>query len=403
MAPMSAKRAAVATIVLATFGLAIGATIAVEHSKLAGSPGYTSFCNINEVVNCELVLTSEYAYFAGLPVAWWALLAYACFAVGAYVAMSARRATRRRQAAVAVFALAVFSLAYSAYLAYLALFVLQAICLLCSGLYLVSAGLIVSSWLLWNAVRQEGRRAGASAESWPGRLILAGAVGAVAIFVALASWEASGGGAETKSKEQLLESEPTFSRWYMNLPVTPVSSSGGHRKGGPANVVIVEFSDFECGHCARAFRNLKRVLPRFGSDVALVFHHFPLDAACNPSVTGSAHRYACLAAMASECAAEQGRFWEYHDLLFGDQSALDRENLLAYAERLSLDRSKFLACLDSDRPRQRIEQDVREGTRLGVTSTPTFYLNGRTVTGALEPDKLEHAIRLERANAQTAS
>jgi len=403
MAAMSAKRAAAVTIVLALLGLAIGGTIAVVHSRLAGSAGYASFCNVNETVNCDVVLSSEYAYFAGVPVAWWSILAYAAFAAGAYVAMSAKRATQRRQAATAVFVLAACGLAYSAYLAYVAVFELRAVCLLCSGLYLVNTGLVVSSWMLSNAVQREGRRAGAGSEAWPARLIFAGAAGAVAIFIALASWEASGGGAETMSKAELVEREPTFSRWYMNLPVTPVSGDGGHRKGGPASVVMVEFSDFECGHCARAFRNLKRVLPRFGSDVALVFHHFPLDAACNPSVSGGAHRYACLAAMASECAAEQGKFWEYHDLLFTNQSALDRENLVAYAEQLSLDRSKFLACLESDRPRQRIEQDVRDGTRLGVTSTPTFFLNGRTVTGALEPEKLEHAIRLERASARAAS
>jgi protein-disulfide isomerase len=101
--------------------------------------------------------------------------------------------------------------------------------------------------------------------------------------------------------------------------------------------------------------------------------------------------------MASECAAAQGRFWEYHDLLFENQSALDRESLLSYAQRLSLDREQFVACLESEMPRRRVANDVQLARRLGVQSTPTFFLNGRTVAGALAPDKLEHAIRLERA------
>ena len=101
--------------------------------------------------------------------------------------------------------------------------------------------------------------------------------------------------------------------------------------------------------------------------------------------------------MASECAAAQGRFWEYHDLLFENQSALDRDSLINYAQRLGLDHTQFIACLESDEPRRAVARDVKEGDRLGVTSTPTLFFNGRTVAGALESDKVEHAIRLELA------
>jgi protein-disulfide isomerase len=256
----------------------------------------------------------------------------------------------------------------------------------------------VSTWILLSAIRNEGRR-GRRAEEPQGRisLVTGGAAIAVVLFLAVAIWEGMDGDTRQLSAEEVAERDPEFSRWYMDLPVTAVEVSGGHTKGGPAAVVMVEFSDFECGHCAKAFRNLKQVLPRFGNDVELVFHHYPLSASCNPAVTGTGHPYACLAAMASECAAAQGRFWEYHDLLFENQSALDRESLLSYAQRLSLDREQFVACLESEMPRRRVANDVQLATRLGVQSTPTFFLNGRTVAGALAPDKLEHAIRLERA------
>jgi protein-disulfide isomerase len=189
----------------------------------------------------------------------------------------------------------------------------------------------------------------------------------------------------------------------MALPIAQVDTSGGHRKGDGKSVIVVEFSDFECGHCAKAFRELKQVLPRFKKDVTLVFHHFPLNSSCNPAVDGSFHRFACLAAMASECAAEQGRFWEYHDLLFANQSSLDRDSLLEYADRLGLKREEFVACLESDRVKQRVENDVREASRLKIESTPTFFLNGRTVLGALDAEKLEYAIRLERAQRRAPS
>jgi protein-disulfide isomerase/uncharacterized membrane protein len=396
---MSAKRAAAATIVLAIIGLAVSVVIIRIHSQLASSAGYASFCNVNENVNCDVVLSSEYAKFAGMSVAWWAVLAYAGFIVGAGVAATGKRVSQRRQAASVLFAVSLWSFGFSLYLAYIALVVLQAVCLMCGALYFVNAGLLVSTWILLSAIRDEGRR-GRRQEESPRRvsLVAGGAAVAVLLFLAIAIREGMGGDTRGLSADQVAERDPEFSRWYMDLPVTSVEGSGGHSKGGPATVVMVEFSDFECGHCARAFRNLKQVLPRFGGDVELVFHHYPLSASCNPAVTGSGHPYACLAAMASECAAAQGNFWEYHDLLFENQSALDRNSLLSYADRLSLDRDQFVACLESEMPRRRIANDVELATRLGVQSTPTFFLNGRTVAGALAPDKLEHAIRLERAS-----
>jgi protein-disulfide isomerase/uncharacterized membrane protein len=406
MASMLGKRAAAATVILALVGLAITGVIASVHSQLVSSPEYASFCNVNESVNCDVVLSSEYAYFAGVALPWWAGINYAIVFVLALVAWRAERVTRRRQAAGALFAVALWGFAYSAYLAYVSLAVLQAVCLLCSGLYLVQIGLLVSTWLLFAAARTEGRRAAVVGEIWEGRtrFILGGAVAALGVFLALAVWEArSGGSTGALNAEELAERNPEFYRWYMGLPVAAVDSAGGHRKGDGGSVVVVEFSDFECGHCAKAFRELKRVLPRFANDVTLVFHHFPLNSSCNPAVDGSLHRFACLAAIAAECAAEQGRFWEYHDLLFANQSSLDRDSLLEYADRLGMKREEFVSCLESDRARRRVENDAREGARLKITSTPTLFLNGRTVTGALAADKLEYAIRLERAQHRAPS
>ena len=405
MRGMSTKRAAAATVGLALIGMAISVVLGVVHSNLAASSGYTSFCNVNESVNCDVVLSSGYAYFAGLPVAWWAILTYLCVAAGATVAVRARRATRRRQAAMALFVVALWSLLYSLFLAVVALAVLDAVCMLCGGLYLVNAGLFVSTWLLLTGVRAEGRASARRMDAWQGRtrLIAGAAAMAVVAFLVGAGWEASGGGKPLLSTEDVAAHDPDFYRWYTALPVKSVNLAGGHAKGDPGSVVIVEFSDFECGHCAEAYRNLKTVLSRYGKDVQLVFQHFPLNADCNPTVRESFHSYACEAAMAAECAATQGHFWEYHDLLFENQSALDRDSLIEYAESLGLDRSQFLACLESDAARRAVERDVSEGDQLGVASTPTFFFNGRMLKGSLDTNKLDLAVRLERAARQSGS
>jgi protein-disulfide isomerase len=208
----------------------------------------------------------------------------------------------------------------------------------------------------------------------------------------------SGAGALTVAEVQA--SDPRFYDLYMKLPVRPLSEVVGdeeHTKGNPdAPVTIVEFSDFECPACAAAFRDLKDVL-RSRNDVRVVFRYFPLDASCNPALEGrSPHPDACLAAFAAECAGEQHRFWEYHDTLFENQRALDRDSLFRYARELALDIPQFRACLDAPETRARVARDVTAGIGFGVASTPTLFINGRTVDGALERPYYDYALAIEK-------
>jgi protein-disulfide isomerase len=145
------------------------------------------------------------------------------------------------------------------------------------------------------------------------------------------------------------------------LPVVPLDVPGGHAKGRPdAPVTIVEFSDFECGHCKLAYEGLKQALPIYGDQVQVRFHHYPLDGSCNPAMpAGGGHKYACLAAMAAECADAQGKFWQYHDTLFEHQPAFTREDLLRYAADVGLDRDAFVACLDTTRRAPRFARTSR--------------------------------------------
>ena len=140
-----------------------------------------------------------------------------------------------------------------------------------------------------------------------------------------------------------------------------------------AKVTIVAWSDFECPFCGRVNPTLKQVEDTYGKDVRVVFRHQPLPF----------HQNAKLAAEASMAAHEQGKFWEYHDKLFLNQRALDRASLERYAQELKLDTAKFKAALDSGKFRSRVDQDVRDGQAVGANGTPTFYINGRQLVGAV--------------------
>jgi protein-disulfide isomerase len=154
---------------------------------------------------------------------------------------------------------------------------------------------------------------------------------------------------------------------------------------GPADalVTIMEFSDFQCPSCKRAQQALGQVMKEFDGQVRLVHRDYPV-----PS-----HKGAFPAAEAARCAAAQGAFWEYHDLLYLAVPDFSRDDLVGYAGRLSLDREAFATCLDTHQFRKEIEADVREGRALKLPGTPSFLVNGRPLIGAQPIEAFREAIR----------
>ncbi len=157
----------------------------------------------------------------------------------------------------------------------------------------------------------------------------------------------------------------------------PPVSDVDHVKGGEhATVTLVEYSDFQCPACKAFLPVVDEVLATYGDQVQFVYRHFPLY---------TIHPHAEAAAIASEAAAQQGKFWEMHDLLFDRQSdweslANPQELFVAYAELLALDVEKFRADLSSDATRDRVRSDVNAGNAANISATPTFYLNGTALT-----------------------
>ena len=145
--------------------------------------------------------------------------------------------------------------------------------------------------------------------------------------------------------------------------------------GNPkAPITIVEFSDFQCPFCLRAAPTLKQLHASYGDKVRLVWKDFPLT---------QIHPQAFKAGEAGHCAAEQGKFWEYHDQLFSNQQALQPDDLKKYAVAVGLDADKFNACLDTSKQAELVRGGVAQGTMLGINSTPTVFVNGRRVSGAV--------------------
>lgn len=170
----------------------------------------------------------------------------------------------------------------------------------------------------------------------------------------------------------------------MDDQLTPSIEPLDHVRGEPgAPLELVMFGDFQCPYCLGAQSVLRRVRERLGERLRFCFRHLPVT---------ERHPLAPLAAEASEAAAAQGAFWEYHDALFAVQPKLSRETMLAVAAELGLDAERIAAELDSGIHRPRVERDVDSAQRSGATGTPTFFVNGVRHFGVYDAATLVAAL-----------
>lgn len=163
----------------------------------------------------------------------------------------------------------------------------------------------------------------------------------------------------------------------------------GRALKGPedAPVTVVEFTDYECGFCKRHFERVYPVLvSRYGDRVNYTVRHMPAT---------FIHKRAHRAAQAAECAADQDKFFEYHEILFENSFALSDRDLLRYATRVGADAKKLEACLESGVKSDLVDDDVQAAQMQGVRGTPTFFINGRVLIGAQPLEVFERYI--ERA------
>ena len=164
------------------------------------------------------------------------------------------------------------------------------------------------------------------------------------------------------------------------LSITEHDHVRGRRE---AQVVLIEYGDFQCPYCARAHAALAALQRQHGERLALAFRHLPLN---------DLHPLAQAAAEAAEAAGAQDRFWEMHDALFENQGMLGADTLPALAASLGLDAQRFADDIEAGRPRARVEDDVREAHGHGARGTPTFFINGERYHGDSDHDSLAAAI-----------
>jgi protein-disulfide isomerase len=172
-------------------------------------------------------------------------------------------------------------------------------------------------------------------------------------------------------------------------PVVEVSAAGRPARGpDKAPVTIIAFSDYQCPYCKRAHTTVEEVMKTYGDKVKLVYRDYPLPF----------HENARPAAEAAACANAQGKFWEYHEKLWG-ASDLSTEKLKAMAGEVGMDQKKFDECLAKQEFKAVIDKDIADGASVGVSGTPAFFINGRMLSGAQPFEKFKEVIDEELARS----
>jgi protein-disulfide isomerase len=151
----------------------------------------------------------------------------------------------------------------------------------------------------------------------------------------------------------------------------PVSEKDHQQGSASAHVELVEYGDYQCPHCGRAYPIIKKIQKRIGNKLRFVFRNFPLS---------EIHPEAVSAAVASEAASRQDKFWEMHDALFEHQEDLSAENIFRLAEKIGLNEIEFAKDIQRDDILKKVEDDFESGIRSGVNGTPTFFINGKKYT-----------------------
>ncbi|GMV44295.1 MAG: hypothetical protein AMXMBFR64_60110 [Myxococcales bacterium] len=375
-------------------------------------------CEESATVSCDLVNTSEHSEILGVPIATLAIPVYLLAAILCLGALRGRAGTLPLLAAMGAGATA-----YSAFLFYVSAVQLGYVCAWCLRLYGVNAAMLALPLLAGSlrAPRPTRRTIALTAVTFVllGTVAVAGqrtyratlleqrppeltAVRIAPLPERVESAPAPDPAGPPPVSEVVLAGD----EGELRLPISPDDPWRGNRS---ATVTVVEFADLQCGYCKRAAAQLDRLYAAYADRVLFVFKHFPMDPACNPGVKNRLHGKACVAAKASVCAQQQGRFWDFSHLTFKNQHALDAKILRTYAERVGLDVTSFDACMASDVPTQQIRRHGEEGAAVGVRGTPRIYIGGQLYRSGASAEQMAMAIEValgateDQARVLTAS
>ena len=396
------RRAALLALLCSVAGLGASAAAAYTHYHLLYDPAYRSFCDVSETISCTQVYLSRFSTVRGIPVALFGAMAFVAAGLLSVIGLTARPAVRESVPGY-LFVLSTLSLAVILYLGYASFVLLKAVCLLCLTTYAAVIGLfLVSGAATTFPMTTLPRRVSHDVRVFAGSplaivvaiLFFAGAGSTLAWFPR----EAAGSGAQagqTTLPAPTQDQTSEFQRWYSSQPRVPlvIPSEG-------AKVLVVKFNDFQCPACGQSYLQYKPIFARYEADrpgaVKLVLKDYPLNKDCNDAIGQSIHSAACEAAVAVRLSQAHNKVDAMEEWLYTHQPAMTPPSVRQAARdvgQVTDFDAKYQSTLSL------VKGDVALGRQLGIKSTPTFFINGVKVEGALPPQYFDQAIAYELQRA----
>jgi len=395
------KRVGWFVIILGAAGLGICFYLYSFHIELLmGEIKSGPLCGADNGLGCHSVASGPYSSMLGLPLALWGAVFYSTLVLLGFGGVIFWRDCGRVFLRWAFF-LAVFGLAFDLYLGYTMIFRLRAVCWLCAATYAINFMIII---VLVKEVWREPKPRISLGAILPGtkdaqgidlyyRNVIKGLlIGGIllAAVVGVAGSQFLSKSLTEDDREQLVKMKKNLAQqkpMVIEVKNRPVMGSDD------ANVTVVEFSDFLCPFCAKGSRYIKLTESGTHDTARFVFRHYPLDKSCNRKLRSNVHPGACLLAEGAECAFEQNKFWEYHDIAFETEGSISRSVVLDNASKIGLDLGEFKGCLDSGRGLKAVREDIEAAFNAGVKSTPTLFINGRRLRGIPKPWMLNEILQ----------
>jgi uncharacterized membrane protein/protein-disulfide isomerase len=398
------RRAQIWLIWFALVGFAASLAAAYVHVRLLRDPAYVSICDVGATFSCSQVYASAFSSVAGVPVA---VLGVVFFAVTSALAIGGLWGPPTVQENVPgyLFVASTLALALILYLGYASFVLLKLVCVLCLITYTAVVGLFLLSGAVvsfpMSSLPSRARQDLRLLMSSPIAIIicvllLGGTASAVALFPRASLTAGGAPQAAAAAPAAAQDQRAEFERWYTAQPRVPliVPAEG-------AKVVVVKFNDYQCPPCRQSHLDYKPIFAKYQASnpgaVRLVLKDFPLESECNARVNTNLHPAGCEAAAAVRLARERGRAEPLEDWIFSNQPTLTPAAVRQAAREVGQ-----VADFDGRYPLvlEQVKADTVFGGTLGVKSTPTFFVNGVRIEGALPPVYFDQAIAYELARAQ---
>lgn len=372
-------------------GMVFSADLISHHLNPAAASGlYESVCGAGSG-SCAKVNQSGLSKLFGMPIAFWGFLFYATVIALAVVQFI----WPARYLIVLLVIMAITGLLVDAILLIYSVAIVGTVCKMCAITYGATVIMALAIWMLYKKYKSQLKDV-SMIKSFLNQTVFTRGSLALALTLALVGSvtvycdskdKAEAAVANDNSPQGMLgRAVQAFIEQYDKTEPVTMDISTSEKKGTEKDPVltIVEFADYLCPHCSIAGQRLDSFVKKYGPYVQVNFRYYPLDKTCNPAMQRQMHAGACELSLASHCSGKQGKFWPMHDAIFNHMDYFYKNNVTMaqikkIAQNNGVNVAQMTACMNTQAARAAVSKDIAEANRLGITGTPTIYVNNRKV------------------------